>query len=172
MNNQRNVTIIADMDGRSIVVINDIRFRGKSWNEWDEIEEYLRQYVGECYEILETSEKIFVGDDFPDEYVGSNYTAKLWPDKNFVKANASQGIPELIEISTKEDSTNNTKSKHSDDAEFGWSVYRTRFALPKYVQMEGVYKLTGYKIYRADLIVREDHMNEKYLYDLINIKRL
>ena len=112
MNNQRNVTIIADMDGRSIVVINDIRFRGKSWDEWDEIEEYLRQYVGECYEILETCENVFIGEDFPKEFTGSEYTTHLWKGKKHAKANVVSGIPELINTASAPQHNENMKQKH------------------------------------------------------------
>ena len=42
-----------------MVLINDIRFKGKRKEEWKEIEDYLKRYVGKFYEIAETSEKNF-----------------------------------------------------------------------------------------------------------------
>jgi hypothetical protein len=53
----REISIIIDEDGRKIVVINDIRFKGKKIKEWDEIERFLYEYVGKFYEIEETAEK-------------------------------------------------------------------------------------------------------------------
>ena len=42
----REVSIIIDEEGRKIVVINDIRFKGKTIKEWDDIEKFLYEYVG------------------------------------------------------------------------------------------------------------------------------
>lgn len=43
----------------------------KKREEWKEVEEYLKEYIGEFYEIEETSEKVFISSSFPDEYVSS-----------------------------------------------------------------------------------------------------
>lgn len=61
---EKNLSIIKDHEGKKLVIINDIRFKGKKREEWDEIEKYLKEYIGNCYEILETSEKIYIGSDF------------------------------------------------------------------------------------------------------------
>ena len=68
----RNVNIISDVDGRKIVLINDKKFKGLSKADWSEVEEYLKQYIGDYYEITAYSEKIFIDVDFPDEYSNSN----------------------------------------------------------------------------------------------------
>lgn len=57
----KNVTIITDPEGKKIVLINDIRFKGKRKEEWKEIEDYLKEYIGEYSEITETAEKIYIG---------------------------------------------------------------------------------------------------------------
>lgn len=57
---ERNVDIIVGLNGEKIVLINDIRFKGKKREDWKEVENYLKEYVGEFYEIAETSEKIFM----------------------------------------------------------------------------------------------------------------
>lgn len=56
----RNVNIITDLDGKKIVLINDIRFKAKKREDWKDVKEYLKEYVEEFYEIAETSEKIFI----------------------------------------------------------------------------------------------------------------
>jgi len=53
---ERNVNIITDLDGKRFVLINNIRFKGKR-EDWKRIEEYLKQYIGEFYEVEETAEK-------------------------------------------------------------------------------------------------------------------
>ena len=42
----RNVSIYIDNSGQKIVVINDIRFKGKRRIHWEEVKEYLKQYIG------------------------------------------------------------------------------------------------------------------------------
>jgi len=61
----RKVSIITDPDGRKIVLINDVRFKSRRSIKWADIERYLKEYIGKCYEISETAEKIYIGSDFP-----------------------------------------------------------------------------------------------------------
>ncbi|MBR1743919.1 MAG: hypothetical protein IJ733_19070 [Lachnospiraceae bacterium] len=165
----RNVNIITDLDGKQFVLINDIRFKGKKREEWKEIEEYLKQYVGEFYEIVETSEKIFISSDFPDEYANSESRLALKGARVRAKANASQGIPELIQIATNEQISENTKKKHRNDAKYGWYRYDVRFALPVYNDRSG--QVERYNIYFANMLVRHADDGKKYLYDFLGIKK-
>lgn len=55
------------------MLIHDIRFKA----EWKDVEEYLKGYVEEFYEIAETSEQIFISTDFPDEYANSESRVAL-----------------------------------------------------------------------------------------------
>ena len=45
-NIKRNVSVIQDVDGNNIVIINDIRFKGKRSVDWKDVREYLKEYVG------------------------------------------------------------------------------------------------------------------------------
>ena len=54
----RNVNIITDADGKKLVLINDIRFKGKRQIDWDDVKQYLEGYVGDYYEIAENAERI------------------------------------------------------------------------------------------------------------------
>ena len=115
-----NYAIITDPDNNSIVCINDIRFKGKRKINWDEIEEYLRQYIGKFYENADTKDVIYIGREFPDEYAGSNDTARLMGTLAKAKANASQGIPQLIQTATNPRFKENLAVKHEVDAKYGW----------------------------------------------------
>ena len=68
---KRNVTIILDSEGNSLVLVNDIVFKGKRSINWDEVKAYLEQYIGDYYEIEEAAEKIYIGNKFPYEFTGS-----------------------------------------------------------------------------------------------------
>lgn len=59
------------------MLINDIRFKSRRNIDWNEIEEYLKEYIGNTYEILETCEKIYIGNDFPDEFCHSKDKIRL-----------------------------------------------------------------------------------------------
>lgn len=50
----RNVSIIKDTEGNNIVLINDIIFKGKRAISWNDVEQYLKEHVGEFYKISET----------------------------------------------------------------------------------------------------------------------
>lgn len=164
----RNVNIVTDLDGKQFVLINDIRFKGKR-EEWKDIEKYLKQYVGEFYEIAETSEKIFISHDFPDEYANSENRMVLRGAVAKAKANASQGIPELIQIAANSEYSENKKKRHESDARNGWYRYDVRFALPVYNDKSGI--VERYNIYSARMLVRHAVDGKKYLYDFLRIKK-
>ena len=65
---QRNVSVVQDIDGNSIVVINDIRFKGKRSIDWKEVRAYLKEYVGDFYKVASTGDVIYIGSDLPSEY--------------------------------------------------------------------------------------------------------
>ena len=165
---KRNVSIIHDAEGNKIVLINDIIFKGKRSVEWADVEKYLRQYVGEFYQIADTKDIIYIGTDLPDEYAGSNYTKHIKGTVAKAKANAVQAIPEMIEIATTKVYEENKKNKHSRHAKNGWYRYDTRFALPVY-QENG--ELDRYNVFSARLLIRHASSGKMYLYDVLEIKK-
>lgn len=165
----RNVNIITDADGKRLVAINDIRFKAKVRNDWAVIEEYLKEYIGDFYEIEETAEKIYISTDFPDEYASSESRIALKGAVAKAKANAAQAIPELIKIATNPKHEENRKGKHKTDAKFGWYRYDIRFALPVHDDKTG--KIARRNIYSASMLVRHADNGKKYLYDILAIKK-
>ncbi len=166
--NSRNVSVIKDALGHNVVMINDIIFRGKRGINWIDVEEYLRQYVGEFYTIAETNEVVYIGTDLPDEYAHSEYTHILKGANEKAKANAAQGLPELIIIATNMEHTDNSKAKHKKDAKYGWYKYESRFALPVFAS-DG--EVERYNVFHVAMILRHDKDGKKYLYDIMNIKK-
>lgn len=163
-----NVSIIKDENGNSIVIINDIRFRGKRNIRWSDVEEYVKEYVGNCYEILETSDVIYIGNDFPGELKGSEDTKQLQGMNAKAKANATQEIPMLLKVAGNKRWRENFKSKHSVDAKHGWYRYTSRFALPVY-RVDG--ELYRYNIFRIEMLIRHASDGKLYLYDMVNVKK-
>ncbi|MCM1172164.1 MAG: hypothetical protein NC393_08570 [Clostridium sp.] len=165
----RNVTIITDADGKKLALINDIRFKVKVRDDWNTVEEYLKGYIGDCYGIWETSEKIYIPSDFPDEYASSESRIALKGAVAKAKANAAQAIPELIGIATNPKHEANRKQKHKTDALYGWYRYDIRFALPAYDDKTG--KIARHNIYSANMLVRHADNGKKYLYDILAVKK-
>ena len=165
---KRNVSVILDADGNKIVVINDIIFKGKRFISWEEVEKYLKRYVGDIYSIAEDNEIIYIGSELPSEYAGSVYTKKLKGADAKAKANAAQAIPEMIEIATNGVFEENRKAKHGRNAKNGWYRYDTRFALPVYGEDGNIER---YNIFRGRLLIRHASSGRKYLYDILEIKK-
>ena len=164
----KSVSIITDLDGSIIVLINDIRFKSRKRIDWDKIEQYLKEYIGKYFEIAETSEKIYIGSDFPDEFSHSNDTKGLKGANMKAKANVTPAIGELIQIASDKSEYPDYNSKHGVKAKFGWYRYNTRFGIPVYDE-EG--NLERYNIFGARMLVRCDADGKLYLYDLVRTKK-
>lgn len=79
-----------------------------------------------------------IGDDLPSEYSGSKYTHSIKGTNAKAKANAVQGISEMIEIAVGKHFRENKESKHWRNAMYGWYRYDSRFAIPVYRDDEEV----------------------------------
>ena len=163
-----NISIITDAEDKKIVVINDLRFKRNKRVDWDTVEGYLKEHIGECTEILDTNEMIYIGSDFPDEYAHSKDTKVLRGPNEYAKANASVAIKELIQIASNKTFSENHKAKHNSKAKYGWYRYDTRFAIPKY-DNDG--ELIGYNIFKGRLVIRHSQDDKLYLYDILRIKK-
>ncbi|MCC8049400.1 MAG: hypothetical protein LIP10_01910 [Clostridiales bacterium] len=165
----RNVSVIEEENGKKLVLINDKRFKGMDKKDWKDIEVYLAQYVGKCYEIAETSDIVYIDRDFPDEFANSKERIGLKGANRKAKANASQGIPEMIQIAVNPKWEQNKEDKHKKDAKFGWYRYTVRFALPVYGNNPE--ELIRYNVFGAKMLVRHAEDGKKYLYDILAIKK-
>lgn len=165
---ERKVNVVEDLDGNKIVFIHDIIFKGKRSIEWTDVEMYLKQFVGEVHTIEDTKDMIYIGSDLPDEYAHSIYTRVLKGTNAKAKANAAQGLPELIEIATGKQFSENSKEKHKKDAKYGWYKYDSRFALPVFGE-DG--EIERYNLFHVVMVVRHAKDGKMYLYDIMNIKK-
>ncbi len=164
----RNVNVIEDLGGKRIVFIKDALFKGKKPVDWKDVEDYLKQFVGKCFIIFETGDLIHIGQDLPDEYAHSKYTRILRGTNAKAKANAIQGLPEMIQIASEKNFTENYKEKHVKDAKYGWYRYESRFAIPVF---DNSGKIDYHNVFRVIMVVRHGKDEKLYLYDIINIKK-
>ena len=161
---ERKVNVIEDIDGKKTVFIHDIIFKGKRSVKWEDVEKYLKQYVGDIYTIDDSNDAVYIGTDLPDEYTRSNYTHILKGANAKAKANAAQGLPELIEIAAGKKFTENYKEKHTIDAMYGWYRYESRFALPVF---DEVGEIERYNVFNVMMVIRHAKDGKMYLYDIM-----
>ena len=164
----QNVNVICDADGKKVVLINDIRFKSRRAINWVEIEEYLKEYIGRCFEITESAEKVYIGTDFPDEFSRSDDRIGLKGANEKAKANMITAVDELIQIATNKAESPDFDKRHNAKAKYGWYRYDTRFGIPVYDE-EG--ELLRYNIFSTRMLVRCDADGKLYLYDFIRIKK-
>ena len=60
----KKVDIIKDADGKNVVVINDLHFKGRRSVDQSVVEDYLKEYIGDYAEITETSDTMFLRQEY------------------------------------------------------------------------------------------------------------
>ncbi|MDO5423362.1 MAG: hypothetical protein Q4F41_06515 [Eubacteriales bacterium] len=165
---KRKISILEEPGYGNVVFIQNIAFKGKRKINWKDVENYLRDYIGNFYEIHQTGDTIYISKDFPDEYTNSKDTQRLKGALAKAKANAAQGIPELIQAASNQSFKKNLAEKHKKDAKFGWYRYDSHVALPVWGENGTIDK---YNIFHVRILIRHADDGKKYLYDIVNIKK-
>lgn len=164
----KGINVISDVDGKKVVLINDIRFKSRRSICWNEIEVYLKEYIGKYFEISESSEKVYIGSDFPDEFTHSNDTKGIKGANERAKANVITAVEELIQVATNKKEYPDYDKKHKSKARYGWYRYDTRFGIPVYDETG---ELLRYNIFSTRMLVRCDKDGKLYLYDFVRTKK-
>lgn len=150
-------------DGRNYVMVENTMTNAQL-KDPQAIADYIAQHIGEVYLIIESGQKVYIGDDFPSEYTRSRYTQSIIKSqKGKAKNKVVSNLGEMIEIATNR-RWEKTKHPHNKDAAYGMYRYDTTFAFP----VQGT-PLT-YKAYDAELVIRNASDGKKYLYDIVAIK--
>lgn len=156
-----------DLRDNGIVVVTKQLFVGKQHIPWKDVEFYLNSVVGTEIIVEENGDKITIPPDFPNEYIGSEYSKRLRGSLAKVKANASQVIVNMVIKATNRRYVENKSIKHAKDAAKGWYRYDVAFLMAVRGENE---KETRYNAYKGTIVVRIRN-NGLFLYDLINIKK-
>lgn len=154
------------MDNK-VAKIEQIIFVNKQNIPWNDVEQYLKQYIGSTFIVEEYQDSISIAGDFPDEYSESKYTKKLRGALAKVKANAAQIIDLMIMNATNRRWIENKDDKHRNNASEGWYRYDTYFEMPVKGSNEKIERLNRYK---ATLVVRKTPQG-LFLYDVLDIKK-
>lgn len=134
------------------------------------IANFIAEHIGDVYTLIESGQKVYIGEDLPSEYTQSKYTQKILknnPNIVKVKNKASVNLGEMIEIATNRrwEKTEHPKNK---DAKYGMYRYDTRFGFPV---MNNQKQIVGANVYTAELVIRNASNGKKYLYDIVKIKK-
>ena len=128
------------------------------------------EHIGDVYTIIESGQKVYIGEDLPGEYTQSEYTKAILrnnPSITKAKNRASANIGEMVEIATNR-RWEKTKHTNSKDAKYGMYRYDTRFGFPL---KNNHGEVVGANIYNAELLIRNASDGRKYLYDIVRIKK-
>ena len=118
---------------------------------------------GEVYKITETNNSVIIDKKTRKEYTFSNYSRKLDAENIKVKGILSKYQKEIISNSFDRRFVNYKKAKHVKDAKYGFYRYKIVFSIKDDVKEN---------IYEAVVLIRNDANTKKYLYDILDIKKL
>lgn len=147
------------------VEVKNIIFKNKQNIPWNDVEVFLKGFIGIDVTVKKYGDIIHIPGNFPDEYTESRYTKKLRGALAKAKANAAQVITDMLENADNRRWIENKDSKHDKEANGGWYRYDVGFTIP--VENNGN---ESQNRYYATAVVRIKD-GRLYLYDIINIKK-
>ena len=124
---------------------------------------HIKEQKGISYKNILTSNTILIDDKTANEYIYSNYTRWKKQDIKYVKFILSNYIKELFMNANSKSYEANRKNKHNLDAKYGFYKYGVKFSI-----VDNDKETT----YSCSLLVRNDAHGKKYLYDILDIKKI
>ena len=162
--NEKISKIIYNKDGsfNRVKILKDI-FDKKEKNMQKAIKQNIKQYIGKYSYITESGQKIYFEKDLIGEFIYSNSTKNLSMPYKLAKGRCVLALNEIIHNAKNRTWEANKKNKHRIDAKYGFYRYDTTFSF-EYNGKE--------QIYKGILLIRNDNNGNKYLYDILNIKKI
>lgn len=160
---------VREVDGQQIAWIENSSLSNKDLRDHKKIAEYIGRHIGKVYTIIESGQRVYIGEDLPSEYTQSEYTKRLLknnPATLKAKNRASDALGDMIEIAS-DRRWEKTKHTHNKDAKFGMYRYNSRFAFA----VNGGNGTPNVHAYDVELLIRNASDGKKYLYDIVNIKK-
>ncbi len=160
---------LKNVDGKSFVWIEESGLTNKQLNSHQAVAGYIAQHIGEVYTIIESGQKVYIGEDLPQEYTHSKYTTFLRRVNRTAargKNKAVDGFGELIETATNR-RWEKTQHTHNKDAKYGMYRYANSFAFPI---KDNRGKITKVRAFDVELLIRNASDGNKYLYDIVGIE--
>jgi hypothetical protein len=160
-------------NGTQVVMLENDIFNENKENKKPHqfIANYIAENIGEFYKITESGQRVYIGEELPNEYTQSEYTKQLLKRNKKIlnaKNQSVQSLGEIIEIATERSWDKNRKLKHNTGAKYGFYKYSSKIALPKYDSQR---KIIGSNLFDIELVIRNDANGRKYLYDIQKIEK-
>lgn len=154
------------VNNRPVVWINENILEGKPDGQSDKnfIKNYLASHIDDVYTIIESGYKVKPAKQFPAEYLYSKSAqqAERFNRSAFKgKLKMVAGIGEMIEIAT---NRRWEKTRHPGNKNAKYGVYR-------YDSNVAFQSGDGINAYSVELVVLNADDGQKYLYDIVNIKK-
>lgn len=163
--NEKKSKIIYNHDGtfNRVKINTNVFVNNKNKSISRTMVDTAKKYIGKYACIVESGQRIYLGNDFPKEFAYSKYSQYLSKELKLAKGMTISGIIELIESATNRKYCNKKKSKHAKDAKYGFYKYDIFFSFVRN---------TKEYIYQGMILIRNDKNGKKYLYDILNIKKI
>ena len=124
---------------------------------------HIKEQKGISYKNILTSNTILIDDKTANEYIYSCYTRWSKTNMKYVKCILANYIKELFMNANNKNFINKKKEKHKIDAKYGFYKYGAKFSI-----VDNDKETT----YSCSLLVRNDANGKKYLYDILDIKKI
>jgi len=160
---------VKTVNGKKIAWIENSGLTNKELNNYKTVASYIAGHIGEVYTIIESGQRVYLGEDLPGEYTQSKYTSYLIErDRPLLRAKnkAVDGFGDMIEIATNR-RWEKTKHPDSKDAKYGMYRYDSEFAFPVKGNRGETQRVRAFDV---ELLIRNASDGKKYLYDLVSIK--
>ena len=160
---------LRSVGGRDIVWVDSNPLTSKELRNHKSVEDYIAQHIGEVYTIIESGQRVYLGEDLPGEYTHSRYTDSIrtrQPGLHRAKNRVVSDLGLLIETSTNR-RWEQTKHPLSKDAKYGIYRYDASFAFPVKDVQSGQITVRAFD---AELLIRNASDGNKYLDDIVGIK--
>ena len=163
-NKQINYKIIYNQDGtfNRIKILKDV-FENKEKNIQKIVSQNIKEYISDYAYIEESNQKVYFDKNLVGEYTYSKATNNMNISYKLAKGRAVIVLKELIFYAKNRLWESNRKDKHRVDAKYGFYRYNTVFSF-EYNGKE--------KMYQGTILIRNDQNGKKYLYDILNIKKI
>lgn len=160
---------VREVGGQQIAWIENSGLSSKDLRDYKKVAEYIGRHIGEVYTVIESGQRVYIGEDLPSEYTQSEYTKRLLrknPATLNAKKRAVDALGDMIEIASGR-RWEKAKHTHNKDAKFGMYRYNSRFAFA----VNGGNGVRNVRAYDVELLIRNASDGKKYLYDIVNIKK-
>lgn len=135
--------------------------------DWSAARMKLLKLVKNVITIKENNAKVKFDRKFIKEFTASKYTQSANKKIKNIKANLVDNITELVENAGHIFIEINNKDKHRIDSGYRWEKYKCLFRFNSLDELGNNVSI----IYSCCIVIRCPNFKEKYIYDIVDIKK-